>query len=260
MVFNPKYKRLNQLLPNLTINTILPNNARKWRKVSERGDKLFDKNIYTFPLENVTIFAWVQSFRYFEDITSFIFTKYSMISHDILQKVKTYKDSIKKYVKEKSLSNHHRITTVCVHVRRGDFVTEEYIKTGTKVAPAEDLLFAMNYMQQKYKQVIFFVASNGMGWCHKHLKRENVFFSNFTSAEKDFALMQSCDHMIMTVGTYGWWAAWMTSQRGGDVMYYRYPFTCNDSCRHFDRATHFPGHWLSYDSHTVIESRNVVKR
>ena len=42
----------------------------------------------------------------------------------------------------------------------------------------------------------------------------------FSSYVDDFVLLQSCDHVIMTVGTFGWWA----SQRGGTVMYYKDPF------------------------------------
>ena len=46
----------------------------------------------------------------------------------------------------------------------------------------------------------------------------------FSSYVDDFVLLQSCDHVIMTVGTFGWWAAWLTSQRRGTVMYYKDPF------------------------------------
>ena len=30
-------------------------------------------------------------------------------------------------------------------------------------------------------------------------------------------MLASCDHVIMTVGTYGWWGAYLA---GGDVVYY----------------------------------------
>ena len=58
--------------------------------------------------------------------------------------------------------------------------------------------------------------------------------------------------MIMTVGTFGWWAAWMTSYRGGDVMYYRDPFTVGSFMHgQFNRATYFPEHWLSYGNNLI---------
>ena len=130
---------------------------------------------------------------------------------------------------------------------------------GHKVPTSEELHFAMNWMERKFKQVIFFVASNDINWCHRYLKNENVFISNFTSAEDDFTLMQSCDHMIMTVGTFGWWAAWMTSHRGGDVMYYRDRFSVGGwKYDHFDRATHYPGHWLAFLNNSVIESKDLA--
>ena len=78
---------------------------------------------------------------------------------------------------------------------------------GHKLPTSEELHFAMNWMERKFKEVIFFVASNDINWCQRYLKKENVFISNFTSAEDDFTLMQSCDHKIMTVGTFGCWGS-----------------------------------------------------
>ena len=50
----------------------------------------------------------------------------------------------------------------------------------------------------------------------------------------------------------------MTSYRGGDVMYYRDPFTVGSfKYRHFDRAIRFPGHWLTYGNNSVIQSKYV---
>ena len=68
-----------------------------------------------------------------------------------------------------------------------------------------------------------------------------------TSVEEDFVLMSSCDHMIMAVGTFGWWASWLTSQRGGTSMYYKYPFTTTSGARkRFVSEDHFPHKWETY--------------
>ena len=37
----------------------------------------------------------------------------------------------------------------------------------------------------------------------------------------DMAILAGCDHMIMTVGTFGWWAAYLGADaRGGEVVHY----------------------------------------
>lgn len=214
-------KKLNQLLPNLDIDSII--SPPIWERFHEKGFSHFDKRFFALPNYNVTIAGYLQSFKYFEDVNERIFKIYSNINPLLLKRVKIFKGSVKREAR-KSLS-YKKPTTICLHVRREDILQKKNVDIGFRVVSKQDILFAMNWMENKFEQVLFIVATNGKEWCQKHLKRENVFISNFTSAEDDFTLMQSCDHMVMTVGTFSWWAGWMTSQRGGDVMYYRDYFT-----------------------------------
>ena len=145
--------------------------------------------------------------------------------------------------------------TVCVHVRRGDMLKRNLYN----IIGAEELLFAMNWMEKRHKGVVFHVASDDLHWSRKYLNKKNVFLSNFTSAEEDFVLMQSCDHMIMTVGTFGWWAAWMTSQRGGDVMFHRTPCKPQSPASvDFDKGSYFLPKWWSYQNQSVIQFRDLI--
>ena len=60
----------------------------------------------------------------------------------------------------------------------------------------------------------------------------------------------------MTVGTFGWWAGWLTSQRGGTVLYYRDPFIIGSEIyKMYKRHNHFPEDWLAYDNDSVVKSR-----
>jgi len=45
----------------------------------------------------------------------------------------------------------------------------------------------------------------------------NVTFLETLSAGKDMAILSSCQHVIMSTGSYGWWAAWLA---GGTTIYY----------------------------------------
>ena len=257
LVFNSHLKMLNYLLPNLDLNKTAPVTWDQWMRIDEVHGRYYDEKFIHLPQTNVTIGGYLQSFKYFQHVSEEIFQIYSNINPQLLEKVESFKDSAKEDVRKELSFN--RPTTVCIHVRRGDFIKNKgMVWAGCKIPTPADLHFAMNWMERKFKEVIFYVASNGKNWCHKHLKKENVFISNFTCAEDDFTLMQSCDHMIMTVGTFGWWAAWMTSHRGGDVMYYRDPFTAGSfKYGHFDRAKRFPGHWLTYGNNSVIQSKDV---
>ena len=250
-------ERLNNLLPNLDLKIKSEPVWTKWTRMVEARAKDFDPRFFELPEVNVTIVGYLQSFKYFENISAKIFASFSNVQPDLLQNVKTFINTAKQNAKHKLL--YHNPATICVHVRRGDLQSKGHKDVGYKMAPLEDVHFAMNWMERKFKQVIFFLASEGHKFCRKHFPQQNVFVSNMTSDYEDFVLMQSCDHVIMTVGTFGWWAAWMTSQRGGDVMYYRHPFTFGSHIhKMFSRHSHFPGHWLSYGNDSVIESRVLI--
>ena len=256
LLYKSDLKRLNYLFPDLNLNKEAPPSWDKWARIKEKKILYFDDRFFNLPESNVTIGGYLQSFKYLENVSKEIFKIYSNINPSLLKKVKSFKESAKQEARK--ILSYHNSTTVCVHVRRDDFASKVYVDRGFKVPKAEDMHFAMKWMERKFNQVLFFVASNDKKWCQMHLKKENVFISNFTSAEDDYTLMQSCDHMIMTLGTFGWWAAWMTSQRGGDVMYYRDPFIPGSRIdRQFERKTHYPGHWLAYTNNSVIQSKEV---
>jgi hypothetical protein len=42
--------------------------------------------------------------------------------------------------------------------------------------------------------------------------------------ENDFVVLSNCDHVITSVGTFGWWAAWIAN---GVTTYYKWPVQPN---------------------------------
>ncbi|XP_053546667.1 galactoside alpha-(1,2)-fucosyltransferase 2 [Bombina bombina] len=113
------------------------------------------------------------------------------------------------------------VTFVGVHVRRGDYVNVMPNVWKGVIADKAYLDKAMNYFRNKYENPIFIVASNGMDWCKKNIdnSKGDVFFSgdgNESTPGKDFALLTSCNHTIMTIGTFGFWASYLV---GGESIY-----------------------------------------
>ena len=268
-------KPLKDLLPNLDLNIQEPSDWASWVRMEETHGLQFNEKFFNLPPVNVTIGRYFQSFKYFENISTDIFKAFSDFNPLLVQKVKAFIDNTKQELGTKL--KFHNPTTVCVHIRRGDLLWQKYVDLGLRFAPLDDIKFAMKWMETKYNQVIFIIASEELYWKKLDLTLEersilanlslylesfqetNVVMSNMTSDLEDFVLMQSCDHMIMTVGTFGWWAARMTSQRGGDVMYYRHPFRVESNMyQNFDRHSRFPGHWMSYGDNLIIESKDLV--
>ncbi|XP_066230021.1 galactoside alpha-(1,2)-fucosyltransferase 2 [Saccopteryx leptura] len=110
---------------------------------------------------------------------------------------------------------------VGVHVRRGDYV---YVMPNVwkgVVADRGYLLQALDWFRARYSSPIFVVTSNDMAWCRQNIdasRGDVVFAGNGLegSPTKDFALLTQCNHTVMTIGTFGIWAAYLA---GGETIY-----------------------------------------
>ena len=127
-----------------------------------------------------------------------------------------------------------------IHVRLEDVVGNPY---GRRAASVSYLQKATDFMRKKYVDVVFIAACQDDKWCKDHLKMPDVVISPPVSAGTHMALLSLCDHMVMTVGTYGWMAAWLT---GGDVVYYANFSVPNSSFQNAYNvpADHFLPTWI----------------
>ncbi|XP_012368191.1 galactoside 2-alpha-L-fucosyltransferase 2 [Octodon degus] len=112
-------------------------------------------------------------------------------------------------------------TFVGVHVRRGDYVHVMPRVWKGVVADRAYLRQALDWFRARYPAPVFVVTSNGMAWCRDNIdaSRGDVVFAGDGlegSPGKDFALLTQCNHTVMTIGTFGIWAAYLA---GGDTVY-----------------------------------------
>lgn len=111
-----------------------------------------------------------------------------------------------------------------------------------------------------YKLLVFY----GNGWTNQSLRgNDNLFWyyiSAILSKQKrseadDLALLSLCDHNIMTVGTFGFWAAFLA---GGENIYFAHPFGRGTGL--YDGFSHedfflphwLPKEWLAMTSYSVM--------
>uniref|UniRef100_H0V9V7 L-Fucosyltransferase n=1 Tax=Cavia porcellus TaxID=10141 RepID=H0V9V7_CAVPO len=112
-------------------------------------------------------------------------------------------------------------TFVGVHVRRGDYVHVMPRVWKGVVADRGYLQQALDWFRARYPAPVFVVTSNGMAWCRENMdtsRGDVVFAGNGLegSPGRDFALLTQCNHTVMTIGTFGIWAAYLA---GGDTVY-----------------------------------------
>ncbi|BFZ21025.1 hypothetical protein BsWGS_24064 [Bradybaena similaris] len=107
-----------------------------------------------------------------------------------------------------------------VHVRRGDFLSKKYQGKGYEVADKSYFMKAFSLMKSKFpeRNITFLVASDDLPWCRKNLLGNDVVVMPKASPYVHLAVLASCDHMIITGGTFGWWAGWLAN---GYVIYYK---------------------------------------
>ncbi|XP_077313585.1 galactoside alpha-(1,2)-fucosyltransferase 2-like isoform X1 [Lithobates pipiens] len=125
------------------------------------------------------------------------------------------------HVLETIKGSRKNATYIGVHVRRGDYVSVMPNVWKGVIADKGYLDKAMSYFRNKYEEPVFVVTSNGMDWCKENIdnSRGDVHFSgdgNESTPGKDFALLVGCNHTIMTIGTFGFWASYLV---GGETIY-----------------------------------------
>ena len=159
---------------------------------------------------NYTLFGYLQSWRYFNEIKN-------TIRH--IYKVKDiYLKPALNFLKRVSRQGR---PNVCVHIRRGDFLLPHNNERGFTVAGLGYIDKAMSYFKTRLNDPLFFVLSDDKRWCKSNLNRTNTVISPFDNAYVDLAMMTCCDHVIVTSGSFGWWGAWLSN---GTVVYYKdYP-------------------------------------
>lgn len=156
-------------------------------------------------------------------------------------------------IKEKAVEHIEHITPedykgtayvrIGIHVRRGDLLEPKRQAYGYTVADADYIERAMAYFTNIYPKILFVVCSEDIPWCQENIKGTNVVFSYSGIAMVDMAILSLCDHTIMTVGSFGWWAAWLAN--GTTIYYKNWPRPVSKLEYDISKRQYFPEDWIA---------------
>jgi len=135
-----------------------------------------------------------------------------------------------------------RFVRVGVHVRRGDLLQEYYKNYGYTTADREYFVKAMQYFRRRYSRVQFVVCSDDIGWAKDNVIGDHVLYSEGHKDYEDLAILSHCDHVIISVGSFGWWAAWLAN--GTTIYYDNWPKEYSKLEYHVNKKTYFPPEWI----------------
>lgn len=164
------------------------------------GDQtnLFNQE-YLNQIGNLYLDGYFQSPRYFENIRTVLLNEFTLASP-----LPEYGNKIMEQIENSQ--------SVSVHIRRSDYLSNPQVKKQFGLCSKGYYLKAIDLMQEKIKDVKFFVFSDDISWVKDHLNfSENTVFVS-DSALKDaeeLSLMSQCQHNIIANSSFSWWGGWL---------------------------------------------------
>ena len=102
---------------------------------------------------------------------------------------------------------------VSVHVRRGDYVSNQQTFATHGVCTADYYAKAIAFVAARCTKPEFFFFSDDALWPREHLKtgfpQHYVTSNRGSDGYNDMRLMSHCRHHIIANSSFGWWGAWL---------------------------------------------------
>lgn len=150
-----------------------------------------------------------QSEKYFCDIDSILRSEFIL---------KKEFDEGNKLILEKIRS----VNAVCLHVRRGDYVSNPETYRAFGVCSLEYYKNAVTMIENLVTVPHFFVFSDDPAWAQENIKLSHpMTFVTHNGAERDYedlCLMAACKHYIIANSSFSWWAGWLGNYAGKIVI------------------------------------------
>ena len=111
-------------------------------------------------------------------------------------------------------------TPVSVHVRRGDYISNEAASQIHVVCSVDYYKRCIAALREYRPNARFFVFSDDISWAKENLNAEDTEFVDSTVNHfEDFELMRNCKHSILANSSFSYWAALLKENHGKDLVY-----------------------------------------
>lgn len=150
---------------------------------------------------NILLDGYFQTPRYFESIAADIWKQFSVKDAGRL-------DASLREAASKS-------NAVCINVRRGDFVNNERSRNFHGVLGIDYILEGVKVLNEKVKDPHFYVFSDDVEWCSKHVRLDfPVTVVGHEHAGDRFVdylhHMSLFSNFIIPNSSFAWWAVWLS--------------------------------------------------
>lgn len=162
----------------------------------EESGFAFDKNLFDSCDDNIDLYGYFQSEKYFKHIK------------DEVKKDFTFKDYIKVPTKKQFDKVFGDGDVISLHVRRGDYVN-------SKEHPTPSLKYYFKALEQLDSELSVMVFSDDIEWCKEQtiFSDERFIFSEDNIAGVDLYLQSLCKYHIIANSSFSWWGAWLADSK-----------------------------------------------
>jgi len=236
-------------LPDCDANILL--NRLRATMFTEKLYAVYDSQVENLPTDtHLVLNRFFQSWRYFADC------------EEEIRRLYIFESSLRNSARQILVDGVHRTLrcTTCfesaalvgVHVRRGNMArAPDLIEIGYTVADSAYIHRAIKHMQDKIsaenprRRFVIVVISDDMSWCREVLtQRDDVLFVSTGDAMLDMTVLSQCKHIVITVGSFGWWGGWLATN--STVVYYNdWPRKGSRLDRTTSRSDYYPTAWIS---------------
>lgn len=145
--------------------------------------------------------------KYFDNIRNDILEMYS-------PKIKKLKNNSEMYKKIKENNS------VCITIRRGDFVTNSEFSKIHYICSPEFFYKAIDIIKEKVDNPFFVVFSDDIDWVKTNMNfgERAIYESGSDPLWEKLRLMSSCKHFIISNSTFSWWAQYLSVSKNKVVV------------------------------------------
>lgn len=160
----------------------------------------YDENFEKLP-KNTVMNGYFQSEKYFSEIREVLLQDFSWMKKPV-GKNKELLDLIQK-----------DSSSISVHVRRGDYVSNENAAKFHGLTGVEYYRAAIRQILKQVKKPKLYVFSDDPDWCEQNLKfkQPTTYISHNSEGSEDMRLMKVCKHNIIANSSFSWWGAWLNT-------------------------------------------------
>jgi len=110
--------------------------------------------------------------------------------------------------------------SVCISIRRGDYVSNKHNESIFNICSVEYYLKAIDLIKEKINNPVFIIFSDDIEWARENIKLDgSVYYeTGMDPLWEKLRLMYSCKHFIISNSTFSWWAQYLSRNKNKCVI------------------------------------------